>query len=178
MRPRIPFTEEHKKELEEIENGINSINEYKKYLAVRLREKLDITAGEIGDIVGLSESTVKKIHSRYFKLGQVCFKVKKKGGRMRENLTLAEEKELLGQFESSSAKGGTATMTDIKLKYEAKAGKKVPRSTISRLLKRFGWRKVMPRPYHPKKNIEAQNGFKKTSDQSSKSTKKHWAKIP
>lgn len=78
---------------------------------------------------------------------------------MRENLSLTEEKELLAQFESSSAKGGTATMTDIKLKYESKAGKKVPRSTISRLLKRFGWRKVMPRPFHPKKNVEAQNEF-------------------
>ncbi len=42
MRPRIPFTEEHKKELEEIENDIISLNEYKKYLSVRLREKLDI----------------------------------------------------------------------------------------------------------------------------------------
>ena len=68
-------------------------------------------------------------------------------------------------------------MTEIKLKYEAKAGKKVPRSTISRLLKRFGWRKIMPCPYHPKKNVDAQNEFKKTSDQSSKSIKKHWAKI-
>lgn len=177
MRPRKPFTDEQKKDLEDIETDITTISEYKKYLAIKLREKLEITAGEIGDIIGLSESTVKKIHSKFLKIGKAAYKSKKKGGRKRENLSLDEEKELLAHFEFSSEKAGTATMTEIKLRYEAKARKKVPRSTISRLLKRFGWRKIMPRPYHPKKNIEAQNEFKKTSDRSSKNTKRHWAKI-
>jgi hypothetical protein len=35
-------------------------------------------------------------------------------------------------------------------------------STISRLLKRHGWRKPVPRPIHPKAQAEAQQEFKKT----------------
>jgi hypothetical protein len=38
----------------------------------------------------------------------------------------------------------------------------VNKSTISRLLKRHGWRKPMPRPVHPKAKAEAQEEFKKT----------------
>jgi transposase len=36
------------------------------------------------------------------------------------------------------------------------------RSTIYRLLERHGWRKVMPRPRHPKADVAAQAAFKKT----------------
>ncbi|MFL5660184.1 MAG: winged helix-turn-helix domain-containing protein [Ktedonobacteraceae bacterium] len=42
-------------------------------------------------------------------------------------------------------------------------GHEVNKSTISRLLKRHGWRKPVPRPLHPKANPEAQAQFKKTS---------------
>jgi hypothetical protein len=39
----------------------------------------------------------------------------------------------------------------------------VHKSTISRLLKRHGWRKPVPRPVHPKAKPQAQTEFKKTS---------------
>ena len=42
MRARRGFTEEQKKELEEIEREISSLGEYRKYLTVRLRERLDM----------------------------------------------------------------------------------------------------------------------------------------
>jgi hypothetical protein len=35
-------------------------------------------------------------------------------------------------------------------------------STVYNLLTRHGWRKLMPRPFHPKRDIAAQNAFKKT----------------
>jgi hypothetical protein len=35
-------------------------------------------------------------------------------------------------------------------------------SSIYRLLERHGWRKLVPRPRHPKANPEAQAVFKKT----------------
>jgi Winged helix-turn helix len=38
-------------------------------------------------------------------------------------------------------------------------------STIYNLLARHGWRKLMPRPFHPKRNLAAQNAFKKTAFQ-------------
>jgi hypothetical protein len=38
-------------------------------------------------------------------------------------------------------------------------------NTIYNLLARHGWRKLMPRPFHPKRNVAAQNAFKKTAFQ-------------
>jgi hypothetical protein len=35
-------------------------------------------------------------------------------------------------------------------------------STVYNFLARHGWRKLMPRPFHPKRNIAAQDSFKKT----------------
>jgi hypothetical protein len=32
-----------------------------------------------------------------------------------------------------------------------------------RRLHRHGWRKLMPRPFHPKRDLAAQNAFKKTA---------------
>jgi hypothetical protein len=34
-------------------------------------------------------------------------------------------------------------------------------STVYNLLARHGWRKLMPRPSHPERDIAAQNSFKK-----------------
>ena len=41
-------------------------------------------------------------------------------------------------------------------------------STIYRLLDRHGWRKLVPRPVHPKADLEEQAAFKKTSSRRSK----------
>ena len=36
-------------------------------------------------------------------------------------------------------------------------------STVYKSLARHGWRKLMPRPFHPKRDIAAQNAFKKAA---------------
>jgi hypothetical protein len=36
-------------------------------------------------------------------------------------------------------------------------------STVYDLLARHGWRKLMPRPFHPKRDVAAQDAFKKTA---------------
>jgi transposase len=45
--------------------------------------------------------------------------------------------------------------------YEVKIGRKVPKSTIYRLLHRQGWRKLAPRGKHPEGNEQAIGQFKK-----------------
>ena len=60
-------------------------------------------------------------------------------------------------------RGEIATAEEIKRAFEAQVGHPVHKSTISRLLKRHGWRKPVPRPVHPKANPVAQAEFKKTS---------------
>ena len=55
------------------------------------------------------------------------------------------------------------TVTELQQAYRDGVGKEVARSTIYRLLQRHGWRKVVPRPRHPKADIAAQAAFKKTA---------------
>ena len=52
---------------------------------------------------------------------------------------------------------------DLKAAYETAIGRPTSNSTIYNLLARHGWRKLMPRPFHPKRDIGAQNAFKKTA---------------
>ena len=47
--------------------------------------------------------------------------------------------------------------------YEQEIGHQTSDSTIYNLLHRHDWRKLMPRPFHPQRNLKAQNAFKKTA---------------
>ena len=53
-------------------------------------------------------------------------------------------------------------VSSIHRDYEQEIGHKVPPSTIYRMLERHGWRKIVPRPSHPKADPESQASFKKT----------------
>ena len=55
------------------------------------------------------------------------------------------------------------TVAEIQQAYQEQLGKEVAASTVYRLLDRHGWRKVVPRPRHPKADVAVQAAFKKTS---------------
>ena len=50
-----------------------------------------------------------------------------------------------------------------KAAYEKAIGHATSDSTVYNLLHRHGWRKLMPRPFHPKRDLAAQDAFKKTA---------------
>jgi len=85
------------------------------------------------------------------------------GGRNHQNLTEQQEAELLASFAGPATAGNIVTVAEIQAAYEARVGKAVHNSTIYRMLERNGWRKVMPRPRHPKADVAAQGAFKKVS---------------
>ena len=144
-----------------------TIAEFQRIQCVLMRATLDCTAGEIAQVLGWAVATVHITHSRWAREGEALFKLKGKGGRYNENLTEAEEAEVLAPFIERATTGGVLKVAEIQAAYEAQAGKAVPNSTIYRLLKRHGWRKVMPRPRHPKADVAARGVFKKSSAGSS-----------
>jgi transposase len=103
----------------------------------------------IAAAMGVSLSTVNRAHMAYDDGGIKALKPKLNGGRKHENMTLAEEKALLARF--------------AKAAYEKAIGHPTSDSTVYNLLHRHGWRKLMPRPFHPKRDFAAQNAFKKTA---------------
>lgn len=120
------------------------------------------SAVEIARHCGVSKATVHTVISRYNRLGVTAIETPGKGGRRRQYLTLEEEKGFLAPFFAQAECGEIATVGQIWRAFEQRIGHEVDDSTIYRLLHCHGWRKVMPRPRHPKSDLETQEQFKKT----------------
>ena len=131
---------------------------------VLLRES-GMTQPLIAAAMGVSLSTVNRAHMAYDRGGLDALKPRPSGGRKRENMTLEEEKALLARFAKAAGAGEMLNIHDLKAAYEKAIGHETSNSTIYNLLARHSWRKLMPRPFHPKRNIAAQNSFKKTAFQ-------------
>ena len=116
-------------------------------------------ASDIAKHVGVSVHTVHKVVSTYNKFGVKAVETPGKGGRRHEYLTITEERELLRPLFERAEKGEIATTAQIKQIFEERVGRKVDESTIYRLLERHEWRKVVPRPFHPKVDKEEQKRF-------------------
>lgn len=116
-------------------------------------------AADIAKHTGVSVSTVHNVISDYNRLGIAAVETPGKGGRRREYLTREEERDCLQPFFERAATGDIATAAQIKQAFEQKIGHNVHKTTIYRLLDRHQWRKVVPRPFHPKANKEEQEHF-------------------
>lgn len=120
-------------------------------------------ASEIARHTGLAEQTIHNLVSQYNRHGPKALEGPGKGGRRRAYMTLEEEAAFLKSFEEKALTGQVATAIEIKRTLERKLGHEVDRSMIYKMLKRHGWRKIMPRPAHVQSNLEKQEAFKKTS---------------
>jgi len=129
---------------------------------VLLRES-GMTQPEIAQGMGVSLSTVNRAHMAYDHGGIKALKPKPNGGRRHENMTLAHERALLARFAKRAGAGEMLNIDDLKAAYEEAIGHATSESTVYNLLHRHDWRKLMPRPYHPKRDLKAQNAFKKTA---------------
>lgn len=131
---------------------------------VLLRES-GMTQPLIAAAMGVSLSTVNRAHMAYDQGGIKALKPRPSGGRKRENMTLDEEKALLACFAKAAGAGEMLNIHDLKAAYEKAIGHETSKSTIYNLMARHGWRKLMPRPFHPRRDITAQNAFKKMAFQ-------------
>ena len=59
--------------------------------------------------------------------------------------------------------GEMLNVHDLKAAYEQAIGHPTSNSTVYNLLTRHGWRKLMPRPFHPRRDLAAQDDFKKAA---------------
>lgn len=137
--------------------------EYQRIQCVLIRATLGSSAAQIAQLLGWSTATVHVLHSRYARQGDSIFDLRGRGGRRHQYLSVEREQELLAPFVERAQAGGMLTVTEIQQAYEECTGVKVAPSTVYRLLDRHGWRKVVPRPRHPKADVTAQAAFKKTS---------------
>ena len=130
--------------------------------------------GEISEIVGFSKQYIIEIVAKYRNEGMDAILTDKRTGNNRK-LSYQEEVIFLEQFYDLAEAGQLVTIHTIISKYEELTGEPCADTTIYRLLKRHGWRKISPRPAHPgkasKEDIEASKKLTKNSKHS------YWKKI-
>ncbi len=127
---------------------------------------LDVPDHITGEIVGRSRPTIVRLRKKFRECCAGQDSDRNWGGRRYGYMTIEQEGDFLSQFFDQASQGGVLIVGEIKRAYEAEMGHKVAKTTIYRMLDRHDWRKIMPRPRHPKSDTEAQEGLKKTPENS------------
>lgn len=131
---------------------------------------------DIAEKTGYGKQYITELVGEYRKNGLAHYVQKHYKGNHR-NLSYAQEEALLETFKKQAEAGQLVEVSAIRAAYEAKLGRSIESSHghIYRVLKRHGWRRVMPRGKHPKKaNDEAVEASKKLTQWS----KTRWQIIP
>ena len=105
---------------------------------------------EIAKVVGISAPYVSQLAAKYFAGGIEAIAENHYGGN-RRNMSVEEEAQILQPFYERAEKGEIIEISEIKQAYQEKVDHKVSETQIYYVLKRHGWRKIMPRSRHPKK---------------------------
>ena len=162
MGSKVEFGARQREKIASALKHAKTKEEYQRVLCLWLRAEQNLSAREIAKMLGMSFGGVRNIHSRYLRHGENILTNAPIGGRLHENMSLKEEIFLLSPFEKAAGTSGILAVSEIQKAYEKRIGCKVPPSTVYRLLARHGWRKIAPRPSHPKANADLQDIFKKT----------------
>jgi Winged helix-turn helix len=161
MRNPLPLPNGSESLLKERLKQAKTRSEYQRVLCVFLRAKTDLNPKQIAEMLSWDTGTVRRIQSEFIRKGDSIFCISDRGGRHNQHLTIEAEDRFLTPFIKAAQVGGVIVATDIKQKYEELVGRKVPKSTIYRLLARHDWRQIVPRPRHPKTDPVVQETFKK-----------------
>jgi transposase len=128
---------------------------------------LEVSDDLTGQIVGRSRGTVVRLRKKFRELCSGQERQERNwGGRRYGYMTIEQEDQFLSKYFDQASHGGVLVVGEIKKAFEAQVGLEVAKTTIYRMLDRHDWRKIMPRPRHPKSDPEAQEGFKKTPENS------------
>jgi len=139
------------------------IQEHNRWQALYMAKAKGLSAQEIADIIGVSKYTVNKWVYNFNHMGEESIFSHSRGGNRTSFLSWQEEEELLSEIGKQAEKGLLVVVKTIKAEIEAKIGRTVSKDYPYDLLHRHGWRRVVPRPKHPKQNAETQEDFKKNS---------------
>jgi len=167
MRPRSMFPEGTATRTAVLMKQAKTVADYRRILCVHLRAAFGESNPVIAAKTGLSESTIRKVHAAFLRRGEAALTTRPRGGRRRAHLTVAEEAAVVQPFLAKAKAGGVVEIGPIRRAYETKLGTPIAPSTVYRVLHRHGWRKIAPRPRHPRADLVAQQAFKKISPPSS-----------
>lgn len=162
-------------DLEEVARQIvqeaRTARELRTGMSVLIPKACGVSNAVAGQVLGVGVATVVRMQKRIRDQAEGTGQRRGGwGGRRHELLPVEEEAAFLDPWVSRAEAGGVLVVPPIHRALEKRLGCKVAASTVYRLLARHGWRKVEPDTCHPKRDVQAQETFKKTS-------RKHWQKL-
>lgn len=153
-----------RKELKEKMKEAGSLDQFRRWQVIYMRlTQTGLSVNAIADACDLSYKTVTQWTWMYNKFGPRKYCLTGRGGRRKGFLKPDEERRLLEKLTAKAKKGQVVTARVLREKAEKLLRRKVSKDYAYDLLHRHEWRKVRPRPHHPKRNKDKQSAFKKTS---------------
>lgn len=165
MNKQYKITSEQAEELVSVLKDKSLAKYHLRVQAVFLRSQKK-TLKEIAEITGYSSNYISLLSKKYQEKGLESLITDQ---RTSNNRLMTEEEEtvFLSQFIKQAEQGEIITVKEMHVKYQEVVGKETSSWGFYRLLKRHNWRKLMPRPRHPKKasaqEIEARKKLTKKS---------------
>jgi transposase len=153
-----------KEQLQQKMSEAQSLDQFKRWQTIYLRlTQPDLSIQNIADACNVQYRTVTQWTWLYNKFGPNQYALAGRGGRRNALLDPTEEKRLLEELQSKAEKGQIVAARTVQEKAQKVLGRNVSKDYAYDLLHRHQWRKVQPRPRHPKADKEKQEDFKKTS---------------
>lgn len=144
------FTPKQIQELDAAYKDKNYSQSHRKIQVVLLRAK-GKKIKEIVEITGYSDSTIWRFVKNYQEKGLDYLTAERRGGRHRANMTIEQEKAFLEKQIERAVKGELVTVKEMYEDYQNEMNRPVSKFSLYKLLERHNWRKITPRPEHPKK---------------------------
>lgn len=164
MRPPKAFPRGSVALLQGLLSKARTVADQRRIQAVLMRALDASSPAKIAAVTGLRASSVRVLHSRFLREGAAFLTNRPgRGGRRRSLLTQAQAKALLEKHAAEASQGRIVEAGVFKRDYEALVGHRVAATTVYRFLAKAGWRKIVPRPSHPRKQPQAEADFKKNS---------------
>lgn len=151
-----PFTRE---QIQVLQRKARSKRDFQKVQIIVLKS-MRYKHDQIQVCTGVSHDNISRTLAKYRHEGADALFEDLRGGRNNQHMTEKEEKAFLKPFLKQAGRGGILIVHEIHTAYNAAIGKKTPLSTVYAMLHRHGWRKISPRPKHPKGDEENQQAFK------------------
>lgn len=152
MKMKNEFSPEQKAEIAKARKG-NRDKQIERRLAVLAMRSEGKTLEEIARMTGFHRSHVGNLIRKYYGEGLTSITAKHYPGN-RRNMSIAEEAAFLETYRKQAEEGHVLDVREIEAAYEKAVGHHISSGQIYRVLRRHGWRKVMPRSVHPKQASE------------------------
>jgi transposase len=108
------------------------------------------TTKEIAEITKFSTRQVLRIVKKCEEKGVKALLEERRGGANNKRVTNKQERRFFKKYKEKAKTGEIITALEMRKEFQEEFGVEITKSGFYRLLKRHGWRKIMPELQHPK----------------------------